>query len=207
MQRKLLILAGLLICVITNAQTENRIRLGFVLSPQISWLSSDANEVSSNGSLFGYNFGVVMDRFFSSNYAISTGLTINTSGGKLTRPNPEAQESSLINSTYRLKYVEIPMSLKLLTNEFRRSRYYGQFGLFSQYNIKASDGDGNSKSSEIKFFDMGYLIGGGMEYSVGGDTYLTIGLLYNNGFTDVTDYGISDKTNLKRFVFQFGVIF
>ena len=54
---------------------------------------------------------------------------------------------------------------------------------------------------------MGYQLGGGMEYSLGGDTYLTIGILFANGFLDVTDYKIDDKASLKRFVFQFGVIF
>jgi len=208
MQRKLLILAGLLICVMTNAQNEKRTRLGFVLSPQISWLNSDISDVSSNGSLFGYNFGLTMDRFFETNYAFTTGLTINTTGGKLTyNTTDDLGQPEVINTTYRLKYLEVPLALKLLTNDFHRSRYYGQFGLFGQFNIKASDENGNSKNSEVNFFDMGYQLGGGMEYSLGGDTYLTIGILFANGFLDVTDYKIDDKASLKRFVFQFGVIF
>ncbi|MCU4165954.1 porin family protein [Carboxylicivirga caseinilyticus] len=205
MQRKLLIMAGLLICILTNAQTEKKTRLGFLLSPQISWMSSDANSVNSNGSLFGYNFGVLVDRFFDTNYAFSTGLTINTGGGKLSYD--ATSELEKLNATYRLKYIEVPLSLKLLTNEFHRSRYFGQFGLYSQFNIKASDIDGNNISSNVNFFDMGYQLGGGMEYSLGGNTFLTVGLIYYGGFLDVTDFRVTDKSNLKRFVFQFGVIF
>ena len=211
MQRKLLILAGLLICILTNAQ-EKKTRLGFLLSPQISWMSSDESAVSSNGSLFGYNFGILMDNFFDTNYAFSTGLTINTTGGKLTYDGAaEPELYNDLNTTYRLKYIEVPLSLKLLTNEFHRSRYYGQFGLYTQYNIKATDGDGNSLSKDVNFFDMGYQLGGGMEYSLGGSTFLTIGLIYSGGFMDITkevsDYNVDDKANLKRFTFQFGVIF
>nr|WP_321453276.1 porin family protein [uncultured Carboxylicivirga sp.] len=205
MQRKLFILAGLFICILTNAQTEKKTRLGFLLSPQISWMSSDEAGVNSNGSLFGYNFGILMDRFFDTNYALSTGLTINTVGGKLTYDATDDYEKT--NATYRLKYIEVPFSLKLLTNEFHRSRYFGQFGLYTQYNIKATDGDNNSRSKEINFFDMGYQIGGGMEYSMGGSTFLTIGVIYKGGFLDVTDHLIDDRANLKRLDIQLGVIF
>ncbi len=204
MQRTLLVLAGLLIYISINAQDYKRTRLGFLLSPQISWMTSDDSSVDSNGSLFGYNFGLMLDRFFDENYAFSTGLTINTTGGKLTYNTEEEGE---INSTFKLKYLEVPLTLKLLTNDFHRSRYYGQFGLFTQFNIKASDNDGNSRSSDVKMFDMGYQLGGGIEYSLGGDTYLTAGLTYANSFLDATDYRVKDKANLRRFLFQFGIIF
>lgn len=208
MHRALLILSGLLLCLNMEAQEGKRTRLGFEFSPQISWLNSDNPSVSSNGNLFGYNFGIIMDRFFDTNYAITTGLTINTTGGKLSyNTTNELDEPELIHSSYKLKYIEVPFGLKLLTNEFHRSRYYGQFGLYGQFNIKASDENGNSRSSEINVFDMGYHLGGGMEYSLGGDTYLKLGILYNNGFLDVTNHEIKDKTHLNRFVFQFGVIF
>ena len=111
------------------------------------------------------------------------------------------------DATYRLKYIEVPFALKLITNEFHRSRYYGQFGLYTQYNIKTNDGNDKSMNSEVNFFDMGYQLGGGMEYSLGGDTYLMLGLLYGGGFMDVTDNVRKDKATLNRFTFQFGVIF
>lgn len=205
----LLILLTFLMAASLKAQDGKRTRLAFVLSPQISWLNSDDASVDGNGNLFGYNFGVVMDRFFDTNYAFSTGLMVNTTGGKLKYPGaPDIEPFNAdYTSTYRLKYIEVPLSLKLITNEFRRSRYYGQFGLYTQYNIKTNDGDGNSISKEVNFFDMGYQIGGGMEYSVGGSTYLMLGLIYSGGFMDVTDYYIDDKATLNRFTFQFGVIF
>lgn len=203
----LLIITIVIIGANINAQSQKSTRLAFVLSPQISWLNSDNSSVDGNGNLFGYNFGVVMDRFFDSNYAFSTGLTINTTGGKLTYKDMPEMESNKLDATYRLKYIEVPFALKLITNEFHRSRYYGQFGLYSQFNIKTNDGDGNSIGSQINFFDMGYQLGGGMEYSLGSDTYLMLGLIYSGGFLDVTDHIVDDKANLNRFTFQFGIIF
>ncbi len=209
----LLILLSLILTISSSAQDYKKTRLAFVLSPQISWLGSDNASVDGNGNLFGYNFGVVMDRFFDTNYAFSTGLTINTTGGKLSYPAGTEFEIggdkvALSDVTYRLKYIEVPFALKLITNEFHRSRYYGQFGLYTQYNIKTNDGNGKSMSKEVNFFDMGYQLGGGMEYSLGGDTYMMLGLIYSGGFIDVTSNNtIKDKANLNRFTFQFGIIF
>ncbi|TAJ14152.1 PorT family protein [Marinilabiliaceae bacterium JC017] len=212
MKRSIVFLVFLISVAFCQAQESSRNRLAFVLSPQLSWLNSDHSNISSDGNLSGYNFGLVWDRFFDKNYALSTGLTINTTGGKLhykegTTMEIGGVEKEMDNATYRLKYIEVPFGLKLLTNDFRRARYYGQFGLFGQFNIKTNDGHGKSMSEEVRFFDMGYHLGGGMEYSLGGDTYLMIGLLYNNGFLDVTSNELSDKAVLHRLVFQFGIIF
>ena len=202
--------------VTTFAQTksgrDSDYRFAFVLSPQISWISSDDNNADGNGSLFGYNFGVEMDRFFAKNYAFSTGLTINTTGGKLEYTNPGniagAADDDFENTEYRLKYIEVPFRLKLQTNDFQRSSYYGVFGLSTQYNIKTNDGDGNSIDDEINFFNLGYNFGGGLQYQLGGDAYLKVGITYNQGITDVTDHKyIDDKATLNRLVFNFGIIF
>jgi hypothetical protein len=214
MNRAIVILVILLLSSWSvEAQDGKQTRFSFVLSPQTSWLKSDHGSVSSNGNLFGYNFGVVMDRFFDENYAISTGFTINTTGGKLSytdgvQADIGGQIQEVNDLTYRLKYVEVPVGLKLMTNEFRRSRYYGEMGLYAQFNIKTNDGNGKSMSQEVNVFDMGYHLGGGMEYSLGGETFLMLGLRYNNGFLDVTsNKDITDKTVLHRFVFRFGIIF
>lgn len=192
-------------------ENNSSIRLAFQLSPQLSWLNSDHEDIESGGNLFGYNFGVTLNKFFAPNYAFHTGLTINTTGGVLKVPNEEDNEEDAVITdkiTMRLKYIEIPFGLHLKTNEFRRAVYYGQFGLSTQMNIKATDQDDNSLSSDINFFDLGYHFGGGIEYSLGGTNYLMIGVQYNNGITDITDNDrLKDKTVLNRLVFQFGLIF
>ncbi|MBN2164848.1 MAG: PorT family protein [Marinilabiliaceae bacterium] len=176
----------------------SKIRLSMNLNPQLSWLNSDDDNISSGGSLFGYNFGINVNKFFAPNYAFHSGLTINTTGGIL-KFKPDS------TTEFNLKYIEIPFGLHLKTNEFHRMVYYGQFGLATQMNINAKDEDGNSLNSEIHFFDLSYHFGGGIEYSLGGTTYLTAGVQYNNGITDITKN--NDKTVLNRLVFQIGLIF
>ncbi|MGQ1784339.1 MULTISPECIES: porin family protein [unclassified Saccharicrinis] len=216
----LLLILMLLVASTIFAQTrsgrESDYRFAFVLSPQISWLKSDNTAADGNGNLMGYNFGFEMDKFFAQNYAISTGLTINTTGGKLRYKNPidfnvGGEEVAYdANSTleYRLKYLEVPLALKLQTSDFQRASYYGVFGLSGMVNIKTNDGSGKNINDEVKLFNLGYRFGGGMQYSVGGDAYLKFGLTYNQGLSDITDNGtIDDKTILNRLVFNFGVIF
>jgi hypothetical protein len=79
----------------------------------------------------------------------------------------------------------------LKTNEIGHFTYYAQMGLRHYFNIGAratATGSGLSKdnvSKEINFFNVSYFFGGGVEYNIGGNTSLTAGLFYDNGFTDV----------------------
>ncbi len=218
--RKLLVVTALifssLITLSAQTQRDSDLRFAFVLSPQISWIKSDHNAVSSNGSLFGYNFGVVMDKFFATNYAISTGLTINTTGGQLSyrdggeftiggETNVELDKTSI---EYRLKYIEIPLSLKLQTNDQQRTSFYGVFGLAGNINIKTNNGSGKSLNDEVRSLFASYHFGGGVQYSIGGNSYLNMGIKYNQGINDITkNKGYSDNAILNRLVFQFGIIF
>ena len=185
----------------------------FLFSPQVSWIRSDHNAVDSNGSVFGFDFGILYDRFFDKNYAFTTGVVVNSTGGKLsyrdTIPaNIGGEIVDVVDLDYKLKYLEIPLGLKLFTKYFRRTRYYGEMGLYLGFNIKARDGNGKALGEEVKLFDSGYHIGGGMYYSLGGTTNLMFGLRYNAGFNDITSNdAIDDKTNLQRVEFRFGLVF
>ncbi len=196
-----------------SAQSEKGNSFAFLLSPQISWMKSDRNGVSSNGNVFGFDFGILYDRFFDKNYAFSTGVIINSTGGKLhyrdTVPaNIGGEIVDVTDLDYKLKYLEIPLGLKLFTKDFRRSRFYGEMGLYMAFNRKARDGNGKALGEEVNLFDSGYHIGGGMYYSLGGTTALMFGLKYSSGFTDITSNDIiDDKTNLQRLEFRFGLVF
>ncbi len=215
MRKKLYVLVFLLgfYSVHSSGQSEKGNSFSFLLSPQISWMKSDHNAVASNGNVFGFDFGVLYDRFFDKNYAFSTGVVINSTGGKLTYRDtiPANIGGEIVDVTdldYKLKYLEIPLGLKLFTNDFRRTKYYAEMGLYMAFNIKARDGNGKSLNEEVNLFDSGYHVGGGMYYSLGGTTYLIFGLRYNAGFTDITSNDvIDDKTNLQRLEFRFGIVF
>lgn len=203
MQKSTITFVFLLLTSYAAAQSTGDTRFTFVLSPQISWMKSDMDKVDNGGSKMGYNFGLLVDYFFGDNYAVSSGLTINTTGGKL-KENDNTLES---RQRYNLRYIEIPVGLKLRSEDIKRMNIYGRFGLSPQLNIMAKDNDDNGISDEVKLLDLGYHIGGGIEYSVGGKNALVFGLLFNNGFMDITSSSYHDKAILNRLVFEFGFIF
>ena len=188
----------------SHAQEWKKFELSLVATPVLSWLNSDHDNASSDGSRFGFKFGVNADLFFAENYAFNTGLTINHVGG-----NINYNEEGINNAvTYKLQYIEIPLGVKLRSNQLRRTSFWGLFGLTPMVNIKATDDDDNNLSKEVELFNLGYNIGGGLHYDLGGNIALMGGLVFYNGFTDVTSReGFDDKTIMNNLHFVLGVKF
>lgn len=206
MKKIVLIILAALLTQFVSAQNYGNKRFTLSVSPTVSWMKSDHDRVGKASSTAGYNFGVFMDNFFGDNYAFTTGLTINTTGGRLNYP---ATETSLAyKETYKLKYIEIPLGLKLRSEDLRRMNIYGRFGLSPQINIQAHNSKNKSISNQVRLFDLSYHLGGGVEYAINSKNALMFGLLFNNGFTDITKQSnLKDKTILNRLTFEFGFIF
>ena len=206
--RKHILVFALIITFVpfTKSQEKGYTRFSLVFEPVVSWMKSDGIDILSEGLLPGYNFGVKIDRFFGENYAFATGLTINTSGGKISYPATEQQDT--FTQTYRLKHIEIPLGLRLRSDDLRRINIYGRFGLSPQIKIKAVDGNENSITDEVTLFELSYHLGGGIEYSLGRRNSIILGLIFNNGFTDITkNNGFTDKTILNSLAIEFGFVF
>lgn len=103
---------------------DSGVRFGLSLSPQISWLSSNDKGLEGNGSYLGFSYGLLMDVLIPTNYAFATGLLISYDGGKLTYTDstkfntfPDNVYPAGTQVDYRLQYIEIPLSMKLRTNQ------------------------------------------------------------------------------------------
>ena len=219
MRTNYLIKISILSCLLTlftTAYAGENTKLSLVATPQLSWFNTDNSSIDGGSVRMGFKFGVHADRYFAPNYAFSTGLTINNTGGKLTYKLMDSQQQfngtslgSAQTIKFNLSYIEIPLGLKLKTNEFRRSTFFGQFGLNPMVNIKAEDGNNDNISDEISLLNLAYHIGGGIEYSIGGNTALTAGIIYQNGFWDITDdHGaLDEKTVMHSINFKLGILF
>ena len=197
-------------------------RLGFTVSPQMSWMSSTSVAINNNQSKVGLDFGLMADFYLTPNqkYILNTGLTVTTHSARVKYNMSDPFEFSgktlpaQSEITYALKYLELPLTLKLRTKPVRRFTYYGQFGVAGYFNLSASaisnDGvlDGSIVSEEISLFNAGMHLGGGAEYDVGGNTSLLIGVQYTNGFLDITTIsGMEEKTTMDNVRLVFGVMF
>ncbi len=101
---------GVLACMILfslslTAQNESprKMALGFIAAPTINWMSTRDENIENAGAVAGFKFGLNGDYYFSPNYAFSTGLFLNKTGGKLkylgdsSRVNLGGEEVVLVN--------------------------------------------------------------------------------------------------------------
>ncbi|MFH1321493.1 MAG: porin family protein [Bacteroidota bacterium] len=208
-----------------DCYAQKKVSFGLQGSPMISWMKPDVKTIENKGVKLGFGYGLILDFNFHDNYSFSTGLSVLNSNSKIqyndTIPFERAGIQDSIpggNSvTYKLGYLEFPLTLKLKTNEIGYITYFGQFGLSSQFrisakgtatsNINTTEGpiDGDDISKEVRFINLALTIGAGMQYSLGGDTFLLVALLYNNGFLDVTKD--DEKVVLKSLALRVGVMF
>jgi len=139
-------IVGLLIAVLCgttliNAQDNGDFRFGFKFEPNVSWLNPKDKNLESTGSSLRFSYGLNADIMFAENYAFGTGLTVTSNGGEVTYLSEYNSDSGnyIVEKIrdYNNKYVEIPLTLKLRTNEIGYMTYWFQFGLGLGVNIDA----------------------------------------------------------------------
>ena len=141
--------------------TTNKFRLGFKVSPNVSWLASDNSNMTVGDKSLQFGYGLNFDIFFAENYAIGTGFNINNTGSRFTYYKKFQDGVENINGTVfnnmnqigevnrdlTLKYFQVPLTFKMTTNEIGYITYWGQFGLGLNMNMKALSND------EIDYLD------------------------------------------------------
>lgn len=205
-----------------SVYSQRKSRLSFTASPSINWMSSDMQGVGSGKVSLGLDYGVNADIYFddAGKYAFSTGLLIDNSVVNLNYSNAGdiyfagKKFPTGTNFRYNLKYVEVPLLIKLKTSDFRRWSYWGQFGFSSMINIQAKGESSNgtlnkaSINDEVNLFNLALNIGVGSNFDLGGNNAISLGIIYKNGFTDVTSNKMfNDKATLNSLVLKLGLVF
>lgn len=218
--------AALVIAQVASAQdadraesrvTLNRIRFGAYIAPNMSWMRPTASksdngeyDVSKNGSKLGFTYGLMAEYYFARNYGVVTGLQVNSTGGKITAKRVNTATTTGVSQVqmadfdYHLQFLEIPLALKLRTDDINGFRFFGQLGITAGINIskKASytvnyfDGTDNTNKTvqddKVKLTGaVGTIapvmlqmnIGAGAEYPINNKLTAYAGIFFNNGFT------------------------
>lgn|SRR5690606_16416500 len=169
---------------------ERNLSLGLVFNPNIGWLSYSDSDVYKSDAKFGYAYGLLADIGFARNYFFSTGLTINTlytDVNSMMYHTVSSTPSATDTKNFRLQYVEVPLSIKLKTNEGNLGRFYGQFGFTAGVKVSGKEKfDNTNKYNTISgddIFRLGLIIGTGAEWRVSNSLSAVTGVTYNNGFT------------------------
>jgi hypothetical protein len=190
-----------LFCLISIAGFS-QVKLGLRVAPNISFNSVNSEgsygNVSNDGSSLRFSAGPIADFFFADNYAITTGLwyTVKRVGLTGTVPaNDNAGAQVSAQSLYNIQYLQLPLGLKLFTNEVAPDiRVFFVLGgtLDAKLAEKQKDIDNNflyreARNSDRKAFkpiDAGILFGAGAELVMGSNTIIFGGLNYNRGLVN-----------------------
>jgi len=197
-----------------QAIAQNDIRFGFQISPNLTWINSNDNTINRDGSNIGLRLGVMGEYYFADRYAITGGLgfAFGQGGGlkhdiggnffsesELSNPNLNSGQKPLPDGVvlgYKIQYIEIPLGLKMRTDEIGYFRYFAEIPIFTLgfraqsrgsiegTGINEEDLDINKDVTPINF---SWGLGGGVEYSFTSNAVLIAGLYYNNSFIDLTD--------------------
>lgn len=199
-----------------------RLRFGAYVAPTLSWMKPTATKdgdrtQQSGGKKVGLTYGLLADYYFADNYALATGLQINSTGGIIQTTNPKAANGEVLKSNvdYSLQFLEIPVALKLKTDRMGKFSFFGQAGLTMAINIskkatyevvqKRATADTVFKADakeKLKgsvgniipvLFQMN--IGVGTQYAIGPKLDAYIGIFFNNGFAP----NVTDPTKFSNF--------
>jgi hypothetical protein len=216
--KKLFIFTLLIVFLATaasNAQEDRKIRFGLNAAPSIAWLKAQEKSVKGDGLSLRFKYGLVFDYKFADNFWFGTGLDITYLGGSLNYQYPafikEDEVSSTNNSnyikvksaSYTAQYLELPLTVKMKTNEINNMVYFAQVGLNNGFRLDAKTKFGSFNKvktlNDAALIRIAINISGGVEYNLTGTTSLLLGITYNNGFTNLLS-GSSDfvKIDLKN---------
>lgn len=230
MKKQLLVL--LLVVILSSSYAFGQQKpfvFGFKAGPNFGWLKPDTKTYSSTGIEPGFNWGFIADFYLMENYGITTGFDVVFLNGGLEMPHRVIIETDTLDGTldrkYKLKYIQIPVTLKMRTNEFGKFKIFGQIGLGTNFLIGAkaddifttSEGTASTEDNDIyddiTFMRESLILGAGVEFLLGGSTSLTAAFVFNNGFIDILkgkntiDPTLNNKANANYLSFEFGIVF
>lgn len=189
-----------------NAQKGalTNLKIGVHADPMIGWFGSDNSTIANKGARPGFNFGVSVNKYFGPNYAFSTGINIISAGGRLISSDTtifylsHSQTLKLVKVNpgeaivYKIQYLSVPLGLKLQTNQIGYITFFTDLGvdpkvvIGGKADIPSRSIKGENALEEIRMFNMSYHIIAGIEYGVGGNTAVVLGLGFDNNFLDIT---------------------
>ncbi len=203
-------------------------RFGLQFSPQLCWLKNQDKLTNASGVKFGFNYGLIADFSLAQRYAFATGINISQNSGTI-QHNDTVMFNSFNKDTFligtkvnyaKIQYIEIPLVLKLKTNEIGYLTYFGQFGfnLGVCTGVKGSISDplnsthnkvDENLGPDISPFNLSLNIGAGIEYSLSKSTAFVTSISFHNGFLDISDSpkNFKSKSILNQIELRLGILF
>ena len=211
MKKSLLIVGLMLAMSLTVSAQNNGFAFGIKLGPNFGWTGSTTAE--SLGARTGFDVGVVGEYYFADNYAIVSGVNVSFLGGHYLFDNAHIVSDSLnpdgflemygVDRLYKSTIYEIPLMLKMVTNEFGDIplRAYlevgGGIGLAAKkVSVKdaipaegiATPDTWSVTNKEFSNLSASLKIGAGAQYALDESTRLFAGVYFSHDFINMINY-------------------
>lgn len=196
-----------------ESASEPNFQLGVQVSPNMSWFSPDSEGLEKEGAKIGFSFGLIADFNISKNYSFSTGINVLNMGGEIDYPDRKDvnSDNNLVGgrttADIRMSYIQVPLTLKLKTNQIGYMTYYARlgFGLAVNYKAEADEefnfpnatGTINNEAvdyaDEISLVRTSLILNLGAEYNLSGNTSVIFGVTYDNGINNILSEDIYEE--------------
>ena len=210
------------------ANQRKKFKMGFMLAPSVDWFGVGTQNVELDVAKAKFQYGIVTEFAFGNNYALVTGIEHKLGGAKLdfTEMAGDSMDLTMVphytsvddsiyyldKRNYKFDYVNIPLTIKLMTNQIGYFTYFGKFGVDLAFLVRArADDEGHYTKTpgvnenvddlniyrQAGFFNVGLNVGAGAEWNFSGNTSLVLGVSYHHGFMDVlrdaTEKGVEEE--------------
>jgi hypothetical protein len=203
--------------------------MGLRAGMNLGWVKPNVEDYKSEGIKPGFTWGFISEFYLMENYAISTGFNVNFNGGKMEYPWQEeiitgSDTSNVVGQmhrTYKLKYIQIPLCLKMKTKINDKITAFGKLGIGTAFSIGARANDefiyeGGTETAdkkdindEISLMRESLIVGGGIEmkFKESESTALIIDITYDNAFNNLLtgDNPLTDTPKAKHNFVELGV--
>ena len=187
-----------------------------------SWLNTNSKNATTVNGRLNFTYGAFLDKNLSDVFTLTTGINSNYLGGAVRYKDPitlnwddkDYNISKDAKITYKIQQLEIPISIKGKTQEIGYITYFGRLGMSPAIVIKSrADIEGTVMDPENKLvtdeedlvdlnikkninpFNIGWHVGGGIEYSLGGSTSVIAELMFSQNFLSMTKDNITEPTD------------
>lgn len=141
--RRILLIISMVSAVFVGANAQpGNVRFGIKLGPTIDWASAGSIATANDGIRVGGNFGLVADYYFTNNFAVSSGVSLNYIRLKYSfidhrRAEDFLEETNMVVSR-RLKAtnIEIPIKFKVRMDVLDSFKAYAEAGAGLSINCK-----------------------------------------------------------------------
>lgn len=175
----------------------SNVRFGFKLTPSISWLNVDHNNVIAEGADMKMGLGVVAEYPISNSFLFVSGVNLRGFGGYVQDSLSRLFIDTL--TTYKINYkeIEVPFGLKLETKTIRKVSYFIQGGVTVGFILDANEkyfpSNSNLKASYVDIIyhtiptRLSYQVGVGVNYNFLGKSKLFGTIFYNKSISNIAD--------------------